>query len=877
MCETDWKNKLVAFFHDPPHKPVQIKDHEEQRASFLNRLGLPPDAFRDLARSHDWQAAAADRLLFPDPARSGLRSDWAQNDLEFRHPLGGGRLTPGVLPATAAVLEEELVSALDGIAPESEDWKKKFVLAWRLWPERSAREKNPHLAYLVADTRIPDHTLWHHNALAAAFSVCGSKPAFLLFQIGPVQEFIAQARKTQDLWAGSYLLSYLIAQAQLAIADAIGPEVIIYPQLRGSPLADWHWWKQGILGENQRLRALHVNELLTPNLPNRFLALVPADWRNKAGKTLPQLAEDAVRNTWQTIAHSVRRFIQETVGQTCPGWDQHWDAQVTRFPMVDWVVHEWSTTQSALEQAAAETDPVPPLHGKWTNHPLNHAHAWATQLIPPDERESYGPNSNAAFAWALHSAVTDWKFAARKNARCFAPWRPIGSQEIAGIPKDHLDGRNEVLGGPEHEAFWRTVSAKLPADFKGSQLYGALSVIKRLYPQTYLHNTLGWKTWKPDFKSVPEIARIEDAFDWDKEEATGSPYYAVLSMDGDDLGQWVGGTKAPPLLNQLSGEAQGYLRQHWPNADLGLPPVEEVQRPLSPGYHAALSEALANFSLYCAGPIVRQFGGQLIYSGGDDVLAMVPAWTALDCAQALQLVFRGLNPNAAKSCASQVVQEKLNDLFDYSRHVDGFVTLKKTNRGDVGRSEHLKPNYPLLVMGPRASASVGLAVGHVRSPMQDTIQAARNAEQKAKSRFKNLGKGAFCLAVQKRSGEAAEFAARWDAPVGGVWAELSSAIHDQSNRFAYRYLQLIRPLLASTDPGHDQGWEPAWNDDLVHAVAAELRHVLIQQAGQERGHAERNTARWIKCLIGAELAQPHLAPRDFIHFWMAWAFVRRLA
>ena len=32
----------------------------------------------------------------------------------------------------------------------------------------------------------------------------------LLFQLGPVQEFIAQAAEVADLWAGSYLLSSLI-------------------------------------------------------------------------------------------------------------------------------------------------------------------------------------------------------------------------------------------------------------------------------------------------------------------------------------------------------------------------------------------------------------------------------------------------------------------------------------------------------------------------------------------------------------------------------------------------------------------------------------------------------------------------------------------
>ncbi len=36
--------------------------------------------------------------------------------------------------------------------------------------------------------------------------------ALLKVQIGPVQEFIAQARSTRDLWSGSFLISWMMAQ-----------------------------------------------------------------------------------------------------------------------------------------------------------------------------------------------------------------------------------------------------------------------------------------------------------------------------------------------------------------------------------------------------------------------------------------------------------------------------------------------------------------------------------------------------------------------------------------------------------------------------------------------------------------------------------------
>lgn len=878
-----WKRKLLAYLHDPPHKPVRIADHEQQRDSFLNRFGLTRNDLESFQPSADWQAAAADRLFFPNPAKSRLRVDWRESWMEFRHPLGGGILKPGAFPPTAAQLETEITRALEAVAvTDGSNWKRKFIAGWRLWPELAAREQNPHHAYLVADTRIPDHTLWHHNALAAAFTGCAGQPAFLLFQIGPVQDFIAQARKTQDLWSGSYLLSFLIAQAMLAIAEHIGPDAIVFPQLRGQPLADFHWRKKNYLGDLE-LRASHANELLTPNLPNRFLALVPAP----RAAELARVATKAVRDTWQTIAASVKTFLANQLNGQCPGWDKHWDAQVARFPVVDWVVHPWSDPTAVLDAAAKGT---PPLHGGWQQHPLCLALRWAEEFIPATERESYGPRSNAGFAWALHYAVTDWKFAAAKNARGFAPWQAAGALETDGVPKDHLDGKNEVLGGPDHEKFWKMLREhpllgertkdhpQAERHFIGSQLYGALSVIKRLWvraflstrkdsPNGFLDFDVG-QTLRENFKSVIEIASGKketwDEADPDFESLKAEEsYYAVLAMDGDDMGQWVSGEKAAPLVNSLAEQAQGYFRKHWKSDETGVT-ADQVKRPLSPGYHAALSEALSNFSLYCAGPIVRAFGGQLIYAGGDDVLAMLPARAALDCAQALQLAFRGVDPSPAEAHASQAVNDKLNRLFAFP--APGFVRCLT----ESGRKANLKPNWPLMVMGPQAGASVGIAVGHVRSPMQDTIQAAREAEQAAK---KVPGKSAFCLNVLKRSGEAVGFAAKWSSGLVSIWGELEAGIHDLSGRFAHRYATLVKALVVTGGGPGGATYATQWTDTLREAVTAELAHVIRQQSDNRQTHANARelASRWAPVLTAA------LAPRDFLHFWLTFAFINRLA
>lgn len=55
-------------------------------------------------------------------------------------------------------------------------------------------------------------------------------PALLKVQIGPVQDFIAQARSTRDLWSGSFLISWMMGQLVLRLKGPAGVE-LIFPDL----------------------------------------------------------------------------------------------------------------------------------------------------------------------------------------------------------------------------------------------------------------------------------------------------------------------------------------------------------------------------------------------------------------------------------------------------------------------------------------------------------------------------------------------------------------------------------------------------------------------------------------------------------------------
>ncbi|HSW38736.1 MAG TPA: type III-B CRISPR-associated protein Cas10/Cmr2, partial [Acidobacteriota bacterium] len=250
MAMNFWKQKLMAFLHDPPNKPLDIQGHEKIRESFLRRAGIEPAEMKGFDHVCDHTAAAADRFPFPVP--SVLKSDFSgTGETPFRHPLGGSVFVFD-RPFQSAELAEEGFQdiqsgiILDQLPEEDRDWAN-FFLHWRRWPVESAK-KDHRTLYLPADTRIPDHNIWVHNSVVSAMQGCVEdgrlEPALLLFQVGPVQKFIEQARSTRDLWSGSYLLSWLVAHALKSVSDKAGPDAVIYPALRAQPLFDLLYRKQ---------------------------------------------------------------------------------------------------------------------------------------------------------------------------------------------------------------------------------------------------------------------------------------------------------------------------------------------------------------------------------------------------------------------------------------------------------------------------------------------------------------------------------------------------------------------------------------------------------------------------------------------------------
>jgi CRISPR-associated protein Cmr2 len=154
------------------------------------------------------------------------------------------------------------------------------------------------------------------------------------------------------------------------------------------------------------------------------------------------------------------------------------------------------------------------------------------------------------------------------------------------------------------------------------------------------------------------------------------PYYAILVADGDSMGK---------VIDALARRGSDGLQQH-----------------------KALSLALSHMAQNVRS-IITKHTGIRIYSGGDDILAMLPLHTAIQCVSDLASEFRDT--------------------------LQGFTN-------DEGKAPTL---------------SGGLAIVHHLHPLGDALSIARDAEKRAKKGEKN----SLAITLQKRSGPPCE--------IGGAW------------------------------------------------------------------------------------------------------------
>lgn len=689
-----WKAKLSALFHDPLGKVLDVKNHEDKAQKIAAKLNI------EYSRGpEDPIASSMDRLPLPfeNPyKKAGEQIRIAPDEIEIIHPFSSKKLSDDIKSKlnNANADYVDLVSDLidqnkgtDGI-----DYEKTYHAVWWNLPYLTDMAQ-----FIPADSRIPNHSIIDHLDTTAALTPCVKgnyvEASLIAVAIGPVQELIAQARKTRDLWAGSYLLSYLIYKAIEKVGLNYGFDAIIYPYLRGIPFVkDTLENRLGVkLGNFCTLPPMSDK---VASLPNIFVAVVPT------GNVDVILSEckEAVTSSWMEICNDACSEIirqKDRAGQGLGRVQYVADFNKDSFPHQAEIFPNISAVSYPLLDPKNAVDEVKKF---FTG---SGAEEYQKVLDDIGKLGGYKPNKGTYYRYSYRILTS--KLAAVKKIRRFKPF--CDDSSLSGISQADDFGGNV-----------KACTIFMEKDEQGDEkrdMLGALNSVKRVLA-TVLSKEIR-------YESTLDVAH--------KNGSDKNDYIAILLMDGDRMGEWVSGDKAPNLDVFTHSKVRDAFKA---SRDLNkIWDVISKLKPVQPSYHRGLSRTLSVFSSLVEA-VISEYDGMLVYCGGDDVMALLPAVNALECANKIRKLYSG--------------NEKIEIKYgNKTYHTDQEALWTKG-----------KPIAPL--MGSSATMSAGIAVAHYKSPLQFAVKLAKEAEKHAKEM---LGRNAFAIKLMRRSGQMVTVGSKW--------------------------------------------------------------------------------------------------------------------
>ncbi len=802
MSDDLFSYKLQAYLHDPINKPfilMQGVSHEKEAVRLAEILAVSLERMD----GPDHIASAMERAFLPKGASKtpSLQVKFLEDPV-IKHPLSGRELesTPSLKGLDAKLFVEAATKVMEELSEQADVGAKlQFFTLWRNLKPTLAKLDAGGTGKLwllaPADTRMPDHSIFEHSKIASACSRSGyaedmllNKCSLFLFTIGGPQRFIAQARKAQDLFWGSFLLSFLNWKVMEWISDLYGPDSIIFPDIHGQPFAD-HWLESlGIKVEGSTLKGGPGSELWSPTIPNRTLAIIP----EKEGEKLRELGEkleSRVIEAFEAMSDKVLEGfeIEEPAGlreQLSKSFETYWG-------FVPWFNDEEgrSAWKAAMDAVRGRFDPVAmkeleetldfvSINGEFkpnignvysllysfcektvgTLKNMNYFKKFEERgrkcslcgernvlfykktqrendLGDDKLRQSKLFNGTAVIFDVSDSRVTprylqpgEGLCAVCFNKRCADRFfkQYFGKSDAIDFPSISEVALKKALNALRGEDTYNQYEKLFQTDFDAQLLY---------------EENLNEKFFEKNGLDVNDLDQAKELLSKIKEtliEPKGiklNKYYAVLKIDGDDMGKWLSGEFAPPYEDIYHPRVWSALDENFRNKLAGK------KRTLTPAVHATVSAALKDFSQILVKEIVTgNYDGYLIYAGGDDALALINLTDFLDVMLKLRAAFSGHIDSSLKK-------------VDFTREVSGFV------EGE---------DRILTTMGPEASASMGVCISHYKTPLGMVLEAVREAEEKAKAQ---PGKDAFCMTILKGSGERLETTWKWFYKHGALAGE----------------------------------------------------------------------------------------------------------
>jgi CRISPR-associated protein Cmr2 len=859
----DWKLKLKAILHDPPYKIKFIESHRRKAEELFKKI-LPNETFEDdkviLA---DQIASAQSRIIvqpkFEDKQKEKDFQDKSRvnfDECEFIDIFSENK-EPVQSPDVEKVLklfgDLGTLDISKNINNEYERAELIFLFLWRFYPEIFP-EINKH----PADSRAPNHSIYDHLVQTSAIVSALRRPAFLLFTIAPVQSFISKARKTSDLWAGSYMLSYLTWESMKPLVENFGPDIVVFPNLYGQPLVDrWLYFKFSNNSSFIKLNYQKIKdwfkkwenknkdleeELTIANFPNRFLAIIPYD------NTLAIECEEAFKGNLKDLAEKVYEKIKSYTEKVNPNTKNYIEKHLLTYFQVYWVIIPWSNSPI----------PNPPLRRDFPSEKdyENACEKYKEKYVLPVLKDyealfkeddlhntikviidhPYYKPANVGSAYSLLLELLEKLLGARKSVRDFY-------QLEQPDEKCHLCGEFEVLNVDWEKLY--------PKYVKQDEKLCGVCLTKRFFPEI-IKDEFGLSEDAVKFPSTSEMASIGEKRRLNDEikKIFGQEFnkFREIIKKKNNNKELPSSISVPRLkkiesdpLREIDGEflmEENYTEDHFVRNYGLIVSKEDFQNVLNilklnqinpSRYYAILQMDGDHIGKWLRG----EFNPKIKDTIHNKVVDVLISYSEGENRRNIERILCAKHPtspsihqtfsrrlsNFAINEVRKIVEEEHYGKLVYAGGDDVLALLSI--------EEVLKCAYNLQkkykeILSPKATMSAGILIVHHKYPLYLALKKVQEAEKKMKNIYNRNG---FCLVYMSNSGEERECGGNWEL-VGFIEDLICNFKIDKiSTTFPYQFLQVVESLYETEK---DKNLE-----NIKEILKKELERIFLRKKGEK--------------------------------------------
>ncbi len=587
---------------------------------------------------------------------------------------------------------------------------------------------------------------------------------FFIFSISPVQSFIAMARKTQDLYAGSFILSYIANVAMDALEEKIGIENIewIFPQRN--------------------------NDIDFNSIPNRFVCI--CDLKDKSKDEITQIGNDVkakVENELKNIAYVLIEKVKQMKeksskkkGNSNGFLPNAVTSQIKKYFNVNWIFYPYDgdyekcykeaervfgavKNARIFEQIREEAGRKCALSG--TENALFFKRNEKGNIPAFTVKEAFVVKEGEGKKFLIKGEAIGGVAFLKRFAEFYFEEKGIAEYN-SSFPSTSLIALMDFIEGLKKDEKGRSLlkSYKNLVHSFDEELYFEENITENFLKKYEIKGRNGEKRSELVNKLQKKLKEITDHAKELREKGNGedekekrhlkfSKYYALLMMDGDSMGRWLSGKFLKDDVDLLE-------------------------------FHKEMTKEMTKFSNTVRGIIEESNIGKLgsiVYCGGDDLLAFVNIVYLMD-----------------------VLKRVRSNLFKFEEiEIDGRRVVKD---------------------GCKTTASCGVVIAHYKTPLREVLKKVRAMEKKAKgleyevrkepancdesNPTKQEGKetkrkDALAIAVLKRSGEIQEAVFPWiigngeDVWVSDVLSHIANKLEDGtfSNTFIKGISYEFEPMM----------------------------------------------------------------------------------